>query len=752
MTTHRLLARQLRKLLGKDAEIPEEWQPLLEVVSTTYQQADLDRLMLERSLHLSSDELLRATSDVRALLSALPDLTVRLSSDGRLLEVLSHGTMLTACEAPVGQPLQVVFDPKCHEAIAQALEEARRSQAPVTVMADFECSGSPDRAHEVELRLCCALDGEYLAILRDVTDVVRNKREAEKSQALLQGTLDSTDEGILVVDTTGNVVVFNERLLEIFGLPSETDAHDLVRQLVSRVQSDALRHEHLLSELSRVAGDATAQRNFTFELKSGRSVYCQLRPQSIRPSISGQLWCFRDVSERTRAEQRIRQQALRDPLTGLGNRSFFNQQLPEIVEAARAEQSTLALLAIDLDRFKSINDSLGHGAGDDLLRQVSRKLQRNVRGGDVLSRLGGDEFTVIVRRLREPSDAAVVAGNLLEAISGNYQINGQRVYVSGSVGVASFPEDAADASELVQRADAALYQAKEKGRDQVCLSHAEQSEGTFNALTLENEMRVAIDRRQFAVHYQPQIDMRSGEMVGVEALVRWPRPDGSMLSPAHFIPLAEESGLIVPLGYWVLEEAIRGTAKLRQRHPELRVSVNLSPRQLRDERLVENVEALLRVHPVRRKNLVLELTESGILPNPDQARRVLNSFRNLGVRVALDDFGTGQSSLSHLSQLQIDIVKIDRSFVKDCWSQEARGAIVSAVLAICRARKLSVVAEGIETEAEEGFLLAQNCIFGQGFRYHKPAPIEVIEEFVAQRGAVGYQPEDLDEASVDAAN
>jgi EAL domain-containing protein (putative c-di-GMP-specific phosphodiesterase class I) len=222
-----------------------------------------------------------------------------------------------------------------------------------------------------------------------------------------------------------------------------------------------------------------------------------------------------------------------------------------------------------------------------------------------------------------------------------------------------------------------------------------------------------------------------------------------MLSPAHFIPLAEESGLIVPLGYWVLEQAIIDTAKLRERHPELRVSVNLSPRQLMDDRLVENVEALLRVHPVRRTNLVLELTESGILPNPDQASRILNSFRNLGVRVALDDFGTGQSSLSHLSQLQIDIVKIDRSFVSECWSLEARGAIVSAVLSICRARKLSVVAEGIETEAEEDFLLARDCVFGQGFRYHRPAAIEVVEQFIADRGAVTYQPEDCFPATSD---
>ena len=736
---HPLLRRQLRRLQGDGQELPEEWEEFLEIVSDSYHQADVDRRMLERSLQLSSEELLQASSDVRALLSALPDLTVRLGEDGRVLDILSDGASVLA-NLKIGHPLDAAFAPQNREEITAALERARGCEEPVTVLVDYDQAGE---LHKCEIRFRYALDGQFLALIRDITDLVRSKSELEKSLALLRGTLESTDEGFLVADTSGNVVMFNEKLLDIFDLPSSTPSNDLIRQLVDRVTTEAEHHEFLLDQLARVAGRIDVREDFTFELRSGRTVRCSLRPQVIHASVSGQLWCFRDVTERTRNEQAMRHQALHDSLTDLGNRAQFYKRMPEMLLESSRQETSAALLYIDLDRFKSINDSLGHGAGDYLLCQVAERLSENVREDDLLCRLGGDEFTVVVPGLRRPEDSGAVAGHLQEAVNGTYELNGQSIYVSGSIGVAVYPQDADCMTELVRRADSALYRAKANGRSRYCLSHEEGQSEDFDALVLENQMRLSIEREEFAVHYQPQLDMRTGEVVGLEALVRWPQPDGSLLSPARFIPLAEESGLIVPLGYWILNRAIEDTEALRDRYPELRVSVNLSPRQLMDERLASNVEALLTIHAIRRKNLVLELTENGILPNPDQAHRMLKSFRELGVRVALDDFGTGQSSLSHLSLLPIDVVKIDRSFVKDCWSVEASGAIVTAILSICQTRRLSVVAEGIETEKEEEFLLDHDCVFGQGFRYHRPAPIEEVERYIAEKGAVSYQPEGL---------
>ena len=451
--------------------------------------------------------------------------------------------------------------------------------------------------------------------------------------------------------------------------------------------------------------------------------------------MSGQLWCFRDITERDQAEKKIRHLAMHDSLTRLPNRAQFNQSLPNLLERAHLEESPLALYYLDIDRFKSVNDSLGHAVGDELLRQVATRLQKVIRRSDLLCRLGGDEFTIVASAIGSGENAAILAQKLVHAITGTYDLEGHSIYVSTSVGIAMYPENAEDANTLVRQADAALYRAKSAGRNQYQFAGLSQDLASYERLLLSNSMRSAIENEAFQAYYQPVYDLRTGLVTAVEALLRWPQPDGRLISPGDFIPLAEETGLIVPLGSWVLRQAIEETAPLRALVPGLRLGVNLSQRQLIDNRLVDEVSDLLTSSGLPPSNLVLELTENSVLQNPDHSTRALQALRDLGVGVALDDFGTGQSSLSHLNLLPITAVKIDRSFVSECTKSEASRATVAAVLLIAKARNLNVVAEGIETVEQEQFLIDLGCPLGQGFRYCRPAPIEQMVEFLEKQRA-----------------
>jgi diguanylate cyclase (GGDEF)-like protein/PAS domain S-box-containing protein len=426
----------------------------------------------------------------------------------------------------------------------------------------------------------------------------------------------------------------------------------------------------------------------------------------------------RDVSERRRAEEQIEYQAYHDGLTGLPNRLLFRDRLTVALAHAKRQQTPLVLMFLDLDRFKIVNDTLGHSFGDELLRVVADRLGSVLREGDTIARMGGDEFTVLLTDLRDPRDAARIAEKLLTTVAEPLRIEGHELFVTTSIGIAVFPNDGDTAELLLKNADSAMYQAKEAGRNSYRLCTPAMNSRAAERLSLENALRRAIEREELVLHYQPLVDLDTLEVAGMEALLRWNRPGHGIVPPATFIGIAEETRMIVPIGEWVLREACRHARSW----PGRRIAVNLSPRQFQQSDLRDVVARALEESGLDPRLLELEITESTAMRNTDRTIATLAELRELGVRIALDDFGTGHSSLSYLRRFPIDRVKIDREFVAEIETSRSDRAIVSGVVAMAHGLDLVVTAEGVETEAQVEFLRQQRCEEVQGFLFGRPMP------------------------------
>ena len=432
-----------------------------------------------------------------------------------------------------------------------------------------------------------------------------------------------------------------------------------------------------------------------------------------------------------RDQERIRQLAWYDSLTGLPNRALLQDRLGVATAGAMRDQETLATLFLDLDQFKNINDSLGHAIGDRLLQQVARRIADCVRASDTVARLGGDEFVVIMPNIRAPADAAFLAEKMLAAVARPYAIDGRELYITPSIGIAVCPEDGCDFESLIQHADAAMYLAKENGRNNYQYFTAALNARAVERLSLESALRGALERREFSLHYQPQINLASGAIIGVEALLRWRHPVLGWVAPDRFIPVAEDSGLIVPIGAWVLQEACRQARAWQAAGlAPLLMAVNVSGVQFHQADLAETVRDILAEHGLAAASLEIEMTESVLMKSADSAVEILRKFREMGVRLAIDDFGTGYSSLSYLKRFPIDKLKIDRSFVSDITTDPDDAAIASAIIAMAHRLRLKVIAEGVETPGHLGFLLQEGCDEAQGYHYSKPLPPDDLERLM----------------------
>ena len=431
----------------------------------------------------------------------------------------------------------------------------------------------------------------------------------------------------------------------------------------------------------------------------------------------------RDVTQSRRADERIRRLAHFDELTGLPNRTMFMHTLQRALHLAQRRGKRFALFFLDLDRFKNINDSLGHESGDRLLQDVARRLRQHLRESDMVARLGGDEFVVLVEDCREMRELNAIAQNILNAVGRPYTLAGREYHVTGSIGISTYPTDGRDPASLLKNADIAMYLAKDSGKNNFQFYSAKHNVHSFERLALESALRHALGREEFTLHYQPKIDIGTGNIVGVEALLRWNQPDLATVSPAQFIPLAEETGLIVPIGRWVLRTACAQAAAWRREGlPELRVAVNLSARQFADETLIDDIAAALQEAGLPAECLELEITESMVMQNPERAVTTLTRVRDLGISVAIDDFGTGYSSLGYLKRFPIDTVKIDRSFIKDLPHDADDAAITRAVIAMAGSLHIRVIAEGVETRDQLEFLRAHDCDECQGYYLSRPLP------------------------------
>ena len=550
----------------------------------------------------------------------------------------------------------------------------------------------------------------------------------ERSISLLQATLDSTADGILVVDRTGTITHFNRKLAEIWNVDPSSDStrmlHLMTNQLVHSQQFD-------IAEWQSEQWCQPETRE-VLKLKDDRVLESLSQPQYLNQHVVGRVWSFRDVTKRQKAEATIRYQANHDVLTGLANRRQFKHRLARLLHSDRAQHHYLAVLFIDLDRFKNVNDSLGHAAGDSLLREVAERLQQCCRDEDVLSRWGGDEFTMAVPNLRSPVAATAIAERLLEVLLPSFNLLGNPICVTSSIGIAVYPEDGQTADMLLKNADTALYQAKEDGRNRYRQFTHSLNEQGLEQLTLEYALNQAIERSEFSLHYQPQLNSVTGEISHMEALIRWNHPQLGTIPPNQFIPVAEVNGSIVALGQWVLQTACDQAKQWQAMGMPIAVAVNLSPRQLADRSLLQTVEGVLDCTHLESKFLELEITESGTFHNVKRARQVLSQLNSMGIGIALDDFGTGYSSLSHLKQFPLDTLKIDRSFVRDLQHQVNDVAIAKAILELGRGLNLRVVAEGVETQELKVLLESLGCQHMQGYLFSRPLTTDGATQFLQQ--------------------
>jgi diguanylate cyclase (GGDEF)-like protein len=439
----------------------------------------------------------------------------------------------------------------------------------------------------------------------------------------------------------------------------------------------------------------------------------------------------RELTERKRAEQRLAKLAHYDTVTRLPNRNRFNGHLTELLASARHSDQVFALLFVDLDNFKIVNDTLGHPVGDLLLKAVAARLRQCVRENDIVSRLGGDEFTVILRDIRTPDNAGLVAEKVVEALARPFQIVGRDVQVSCSVGISLFPQDGSDATKLMKCGDMAMYHAKKCGRNNFQFFSADMDASARKRLNLETGLRRALEKSEFLLEYQPQIDIRTGEIVGAEALIRWHSAGIGIVQPNDFIPVAEETGLIVPIGEWVLWTAC-SQASIWQKggYPAVRVSVNLSARQFRERTIVRTIANVIESTGLDPSFLVLELTESVLLEDSEAANVKAQDLRAMGVLLAIDDFGTGYSSIGYLKRLPINEIKIDRSYVNGIPDHADDAELAQAVIAMAHGLGIEIVAEGVETRAQLEFLAAHRCTRAQGHLIAKSMPTAAFIAFL----------------------
>ncbi len=438
-----------------------------------------------------------------------------------------------------------------------------------------------------------------------------------------------------------------------------------------------------------------------------------------------------EVAERQQAEERVMHLANHDALTGLPNRRLLIDRLGQALALAHRENHQVAVLFMDLDRFKTINDSLGHMKGDALLQNVARRLSETLREGDTVSRLGGDEFVIVLPSLDQPKAAEKVALKLVDALAPPIDLGGQELRVSASIGISLFPEDGRDTETLLRNADSAMYHAKDMGRNNYQFFMEQMNVAAAERLRLENDLHRALERQEFELHFQPRVSVANGLACGIEALIRWRHPERGLVLPEHFIPVAEDTGLIVPIGEWVINEACRqGTAWCAAGLPQIPVAVNLSPRQFRQSNLVDTVARAIERHGWPCKLLELEITEGVLMQQTSETLKTLEALNRLGVGLAIDDFGTGYSSLSYLKRFPVDFLKIDQSFVRDIAVDPDDATIVTAIIGLAHNLGLTVVAEGVENASQLDFIRDAGCDEAQGYHIGRPMPAGQLAEWL----------------------
>ena len=546
--------------------------------------------------------------------------------------------------------------------------------------------------------------------------------ELQEKEAYVHAVLDNVNEGIIVIGESGFIVSFNLAAEKIFGYDMAEVIDRDFSMLISAADpglsgkyqkySAETANDSIIGVPREAIGLRKDNTAFPLELKTSQ-ICIQERNLFITTA--------RDISERKNAEQRISYMASHDALTGLPNRTLLQDRIQQTLAHNHRRKQKAALLFIDLDKFKSINDTLGHAVGDSLLQQASQRLLAEVRSEDTVARQGGDEFIILLSKISHPQAAGGLAQKLLDSLVQPYFINGNELYISASIGISIFPDDGEDMGALLQNSDIAMYHAKDTGRNNFQFFSADMNEQAAERQALGNELRHAIDRNELSLVYQPVVDMASGEMSGMEVLLRWQHPAMGLISPAKFIPLAEESGLISNIGDWVLRSACTQLhAWQNQGYVVPRLAINLSAKQFRQKSLASDIQSVLKETGIESHCIGIEITESMLVQNIDEVVDTLLKLSNMGLEISIDDFGTGYSSLSYLKRFPINKLKIDKSFVDDIATHPDDAAIVKAIIAMAHGLQMKVVSEGVETQGQLEFLRLHGCEQYQGYIFSPP--------------------------------
>ncbi|WP_146200995.1 putative bifunctional diguanylate cyclase/phosphodiesterase [Tumebacillus permanentifrigoris] len=570
----------------------------------------------------------------------------------------------------------------------------------------------------------------FACILRDITERKASELRLNVSEQRYKSLFENNPNAIYSVDQTGRFTELNPAVEAISGYKPE--------ELLNRDHSELLLPEYVKISYANLQAAKSGERQemeASFIHKNGHRV--DLSVISLPIQVDGEMvgmYCIaQDITERKHAERMINRMAFTDCLTDLPNRRLFKQRLSESIKEAHAQDEQLAVLFIDLDRFKIINDSLGHAFGDHVLQAMAERLKSCITPQDTLSRMGGDEFTLLLPKLNGIEHAITVSQRLLQIVREPLVVEGTEVHITTSIGIALYPDNGLDTDTLMKNADIAMYRIKERGKNNYQFFSDVMNEDAVQNLQLERELRKALERDEFILHYQPQVNVVTGQITGMEALIRWQHPVRGLLSPIHFIPLAEETGLIVPIGEWVLRKACQDGCRWSKlgRLP-MRIAVNLSLIQFQEETLVQNIQSILDETGLEPRFLELEITESIAMHNVEQVVAKLEQLVKLGVQISIDDFGTGFSSLSYLKKFPIHKLKIDRSFITDITSDPDDASIVSAIIAMANSLKLNLIVEGVETEDQQFYLHRLGCFEMQGYLFSRPLPVSLLDQLLEQ--------------------
>ncbi len=578
-------------------------------------------------------------------------------------------------------------------------------------------------------------DGKIIKWFGTNTDIEEQKTASaamRESEYKLRTLLDSMTEGLLQVNEADEIEFVNDRFCEMAGYSRE----ELLGQ-VSEFLLDGEGRKFVKEANKKRLEGISSQYEIQLKKKSGEMMWVLIGGAPILNAdgkVTGTMGVFTDVNERKIAEKQLLHDAFHDGLTGLANRTLFMDHLQQTIKRGkRRNPRNYAVLFLDLDRFKIVNDSLGHAEGDNLLKQAARRLEESLRFGDLLARLGGDEFTILLDELNETNDAILVAERIQNDLKIPFNLGGREVFVSASIGIALSTAGHIRAEDMLRDADIAMYRAKAKGKAQYQVFDQSMHTRAMSKLQLETEMRQGLQNGEFCLYYQPIINLENDNLAGFEALVRWNHPKRGLVSPAEFIPLAEEIGLVIPLGRWILYESCRQMREWQKKNPwtsSLKVSVNLSSKQFLAPDLVEQVFAALVATQLDPSSLKLEVTESHVMENSEKAVTMMNTLREFGIEMSLDDFGTGYSSLSYLHRLPVNYLKIDRSFVSRMVESAENGEIVHTIIKLAQNLKMKVIAEGIETGEQLAKLKMLNCEYGQGYLFAKPLDADAASKFI----------------------